>query len=236
MEGNKPTKILFADDDKEIRHIVRTLLENDGFEVVEAVNGKDAVEKADDSFDLIILDVMMPYKDGISVCVEIRDQLTVPILFLSAKSQDSDKTLGLAAGGDAYLSKPFSYAELIAQVKAMIRRYHVYRGKGSIEEQESIKIRDLTINPIANEVWKSGEEILLTDLEYRILLLFAKNTGRLFSIQYIYEYVWDEPYFYSSNNNVMVHIRNLRRKIEEDPKNPKILVNVWGKGYRIEQS
>lgn len=236
MEGNKTTKILFADDDKEIRHIVRTLLENDGFEVVEAVNGKDAVEKADDSFDLIILDVMMPYKDGISVCVEIRDHLTVPILFLSAKSQDSDKTLGLAAGGDAYLSKPFSYAELIAQVKAMIRRYHVYRGKESIEEQESIKIRDITINPIANEVWKSGEEILLTDLEYRILLLFAKNTGRLFSIQYIYEYVWDEPYFYSSNNNVMVHIRNLRRKIEEDPKNPKILVNVWGKGYRIEQS
>lgn len=234
MEKHNPIKILFADDDADIRHIVRTLLENDGFEVVEAVNGKDAVEKADESFDLIILDMMMPYQDGISVCVELRKSLTVPILFLSAKSQDSDKTLGLGAGGDAYLSKPFSYAELVAQVKAMIRRYHVYRGKDSIEEQEVIKIKNLEINPISNEVWKEGEEIQFTDLEYRILLLFAKNKGRLFSIQYVYEYVWDEPYYYSSNNNVMVHIRNLRRKIEEDPKNPKILLNVWGKGYRIE--
>lgn len=147
MEKRNPIKILFADDDVDIRHIVPTLLENDGFEVVEAVNGKDAVEKADESFDLIILDMMMPYQDGISVCVELRKSLTVPILFLSAKSQDSDKTLGLGAGGDAYLSKPWSYAELVAQVKAMIRRYHVYRGKESIEEQEIIKIKDLEINP-----------------------------------------------------------------------------------------
>ncbi len=230
----EPIKILFADDDEEIRYIVRTLLENDGFTVVEATNGTEAIQLADDSFDLIILDVMMPNRDGISVCVELRRTLTVPILFLSAKSQDSDKTLGLGAGGDGYLSKPFSYAELIAQVKAMIRRYHVYRGKEEIEKREEIVTGDLVINPLANEVWKAGEEIQLTDLEYKILLLLAKNRGRLFTVQNIYETVWDEPYFYSSNNNVMVHIRNLRRKIEEDPTKPKRLVNVWGKGYRFE--
>lgn len=209
-------------------------MENDGFTVVEATNGTEAIQLADDSFDLIILDVMMPNRDGISVCVELRRTLTVPILFLSAKSQDSDKTLGLGAGGDGYLSKPFSYAELIAQVKAMIRRYHVYRGKEEIEKREEIVTGDLVINPLANEVWKAGEEIQLTDLEYKILLLLAKNRGRLFTVQNIYETVWDEPYFYSSNNNVMVHIRNLRRKIEEDPTKPKRLVNVWGKGYRFE--
>lgn len=230
----EPIKILFADDDEEIRYIVRTLLENDGFTVVEATNGTEAIQLADDSFDLIILDVMMPNRDGISVCVELRRTLTVPILFLSAKSQDSDKTLGLGAGGDGYLSKPFSYAELIAQVKAMIRRHHVYRGKEEIEKREEIVTGDLVINPLANEVWKAGEEIQLTDLEYKILLLLAKNRGRLFTVQNIYETVWDEPYFYSSNNNVMVHIRNLRRKIEEDPTKPKRLVNVWGKGYRFE--
>lgn len=209
-------------------------MENDGFTVVEATNGTEAIQLADDSFDLIILDVMMPNRDGISVCVELRRTLTVPILFLSAKSQDSDKTLGLGAGGDGYLSKPFSYAELIAQVKAMIRRYHVYRGKEEIEKREEIVTGDLVINPLANEVWKAGEEIQLTDLEYKILLLLAKNRGRLFTVQNIYETVWDEPYFYSSNNNVMVDIRNLRRKIEEDPTKPKRLVNVWGKGYRFE--
>ncbi len=228
------TKILFADDDEEIRHIVRTLLENDGFTVVEARDGAEAIAMADDSYDLIILDVMMPHKDGVSVCVELRRTLTVPILFLSAKSQDSDKTLGLGAGGDGYLSKPFSYAELLAQVKAMVRRYHVYRGKETIEEREKIVLGQLSIDPLVNEVWKGDEEIQLTDLEYRILLLLSKNRGRLYTIQMIYETVWDEPYFYSSNNNVMVHIRNLRRKIEEDPAKPKILVNVWGKGYRIE--
>lgn len=228
------TKILFADDDEEIRHIVRTLLENDGFTVVEARDGAEAIAMADDSYDLIILDVMMPHKDGVSVCVELRRTLTVPILFLSAKSQDSDKTLGLGAGGDGYLSKPFSYAELLAQVKAMVRRYHVYRGKETIEEREKIVLGQLSIDPLVNEVWKGDEEIQLTDLEYRILLLLSKNRGRLYTIQMIYETVWDEPCFYSSNNNVMVHIRNLRRKIEEDPAKPKILVNVWGKGYRIE--
>lgn len=227
-------KILCVDDDDDIRYTVRTLLENDGFTVVEAANGTEALALANDDFDLILLDVMMPGRDGISVCTQLRRSLTVPILFLSARTQDSDKTIGLGAGGDGYLAKPFSYAELIAQIKAMIRRYRVYRGKENLEETDDICVRDLRICTSANQVWKGDDEIQLTDLEYRILLLLAKHKGKLFTIQNLYESVWEETYFYSSNNNVMVHIRNLRRKIEDDPTNPKILVNVWGKGYRIE--
>lgn len=228
-------KILIADDDAEIRMILRTLLENDGFQITEATNGKEALALASDAFDLIILDIMMPYKDGIAVCLEIRKSLTVPILFLSAKSQDSDITLGLGAGGDGYLSKPFSYAELIAQVKALIRRFHVYRGKAKLQAQEHIVHGGFAVNPLANEVWKNGREVQLTDLEYRILLLLVRHPGQIFTIRNIYETVWDETYFYTSNNNVMVHIRNLRRKLEDDPQHPKSIVNVWGKGYRFEK-
>ena len=234
MEMNTERKrILFADDDPEIREVVRILLEHEGFEVIEASNGKEAVEKSGGSVDLIILDVMMPGKSGILACLEIRKKLTVPILFLTARTQDSDKALGFCAGGDDYLAKPFSYAELAARVKAMIRRYHVYKGKEE-EGEESITVKDLVIQKSFNEVMKNSREILLTDLEYRILLLLASNRGKLFTIENIYESVWGEAYFYSANNTVMVHIRNLRKKLEKDPKNPKYIVNVWGKGYRIE--
>ncbi len=226
-------KILFADDDPEIREVVRILLESEGYEVIEAENGEAAVRLADDSLALIILDVMMPGKNGVSACVDIRKKLTVPILFLTAKTQDSDKTMGFGAGADDYLAKPFSYAELTARVKALIRRYHIYKGK---EEPDGgvIGIRGLEIRSDFNEVKKDGREILLTDLEYRILLLLAENRSKIFTIENIYESVWGEPFFYTANNTVMVHIRNLRKKLEEDPKNPKYVVNVWGKGYRIE--
>lgn len=227
-------KILFADDDPEIREVVRVLLENDGYTILEAANGEEAVLMADESLDLIILDVMMPGRSGISACIEIRKKLTVPILFLTAKSQDSDKTVGFGAGADDYLAKPFSYAELSARVKAMIRRFHVYKGKNQEEETGIIKIKDLSIDRIYNEVKRGEEEILLTDLEYRILLLLAGRRGKIFTIQNIYESIWNEPFFYSANNTVMVHIRNIRKKLETDPKNPKYIVNVWGKGYRIE--
>ncbi len=227
-------KILFADDDGEIREVVRILLEGEGYEVVEASNGTEAVELADDSYDLIILDVMMPGRSGFSACAEIRKRSVVPILFLTARTQDSDKTMGFGAGGDDYLAKPFSYTELAARVKAMIRRYHVYRGKQKEEEEEMITVKDLVIRKAGKQVMKGTEEIFLTDLEYRILLLLASNRGRIFTIESIYENVWEEPFFYSANNTVMVHIRNLRKKLEEDPKNPRYVVNVWGKGYRVE--
>lgn len=228
-------RILFADDDPEIREVVRILLEHEGFEVIEAGNGKEAVEKADQTVDLIILDVMMPGKSGILACLDIRKKLTVPILFLTARTQDSDKALGFSAGGDDYLAKPFSYTELVARVKAMLRRCYVYQGgSGCGEKTAVIQIKDLSVDRDSREVRLEGEEIILTDLEYRILLLMVENRGKIFTIQNIYESVWEEPYYYTSNNTVMVHIRNLRKKLEKDPKNPKYIVNVWGKGYRVE--
>lgn len=227
-------RILFADDDGEIREVVRILLEGEGYHVDEAADGAEAVAMADDSYDLIILDVMMPGRSGFSACAEIRKKSMVPILFLTARTQDSDKTMGFGAGADDYLAKPFSYTELAARVKAMIRRYHVYKGKAEETEDEVIAVKDLLIRKAWNEVKKGGEEIFLTDLEYRILLLLASSRGRIFTIESIYESVWNEPFFYSANNTVMVHIRNLRKKLEEDPKNPRYVVNVWGKGYRVE--
>ena len=228
------TCILIVDDNPEIREIINVLLGGEGFEVSEAANGAQAltlIEQRD--FDLIILDIMMPGPNGYQTCRKIRELSNAPILFLSARTKESDKTLGFSSGGDDYLAKPFSYAELAARVKAMIRRYHVYKGKEE-DGEESITVKDLVIQKSFNEVMKNSREILLTDLEYRILLLLASNRGKLFTIENIYESVWGEAYFYSANNTVMVHIRNLRRKLEADPKNPKYIVNVWGKGYRIE--
>lgn len=230
MEGKK---ILFADDDREIREVVRILLESEGYLVIEAANGDQAVSMMDDSVDLVILDMMMPGRSGISACMEIRKNSTVPILFLTAKSQDSDKTMGFSAGGDDYLVKPFSYTELVMRVKAMMRRYCVYRGKEPEGEEAVIELPGLTIKPEANQVMKDGKEVLLTDLEYQILLLLAKNKKKIFTIQNLYESVWGEMYLYNCNNTVMVHIRNLRKKLEDDPQNPQYIKNVWGKGYRI---
>ena len=227
-------KILFADDDPEIREVVRILLESEGYTVAEAASGSEAVSMVDDSIDLVILDVMMPGCSGVSACAQIRKNFTVPILFLTAKTQDSDKTAGFAAGGDDYLAKPFYYSELIARVKALLRRYYVYCGKKASNDAELLVVKDLRINPEINEVRKNGEKIPLTDLEYRILYMLASNRKKIFTIQNIYESVWKEPYFYNSNNTVMVHIRNLRKKLEDDPQNPKYITNVWGKGYRIE--
>lgn len=153
-------KILFADDDPEIREVVRILLESEGYQVVEAENGEQAASAADDTFDLIILDVMMPGRNGFSACAEIRRKLNTPILFLTARTQDSDKTMGFGAGGDDYLAKPFSYAELAARVKAMIRRYHVYKGKEE-EGEESITVKDLVIQKSFNEVMKTAGKFFL---------------------------------------------------------------------------
>ena len=222
--------IMIADDDPDIREVVRILLESEGFRIVEAVDGDDAVSKIDPAIDLYILDVMMPGKSGYQVCRAIRAASTAPILFLTAKSQDGDKSMGFSSGGDDYLPKPFSYTELTARVKALLRRYYVYRGK----ESEEIVIRDLVIDRQTCEVRLAGAEVQLTDIEYRMLLLMAENRRKVFSAQNLYESIWNEPYFYSCNNTIMVHIRNLRRKIEPDPDNPQYIKTVWGKGYRID--
>ncbi|AQR94399.1 response regulator transcription factor [Clostridium saccharoperbutylacetonicum] len=226
--------ILIADDNNEIREIVRVLLESEGYNVLEAVDGEDAICKVDESIDLIILDIVMPKKTGFKACIEIREKTSAPILFLTAKSQDSDKYMAFSAGSDDYLSKPFSYTELVSRVKALLRRYYVYKGKEASDSNDSIIINGLKINISSNEVSIDENEIALTEIEYNILLLMSKNRKKIFSAQNIYESIWNEPYFYSCNNTVMVHIRNLRSKLESDPQNPKYIKTVWGKGYRIE--
>lgn len=226
--------IMIADDNEEIREIVRILLESEGYKVIEAVDGEDAIAKVDGNVDLIILDIMMPVKSGFKACIEIREKTSAPILFLSAKTQDSDKCMGFSSGCDDYLSKPFSYTELVSRVKALLRRYYVYKGKDESNVSQSISIDGLTINTSSNEVILDGKEVILTEIEYRILLIMAQHRKKIFSSQNLYESVWKEPYFYSCNNTVMVHIRNLRRKLENDPQNPRYIKTVWGRGYRIE--
>ena len=227
-------KILFADDDPEIREALRLLLQCEGYETEEASSGKELLRKLDASVDLVILDVMMPEMNGYAVCAEIRKRYTVPVLFLTAKSQDSDKTLGFSAGGDDYLVKPFSYNELMNRVKAILRRYYVYGAKTAETSCKIYCCGNIEIDTSRCQVKAGGEEVILTDIEYRILLLLASHQKRIYSTQSIYEIIWNEPYTYSSNNTVMVHIRNIRRKLGDDPQNCHTIRTVWGKGYRIE--
>ena len=230
-------KILIIEDEDDIREGIRILLESEEFTVVEACDGFEGLKAVDDETDLVILDVMMPGISGILTCQEIRKKSYVPILFLSAKSQEEDKTVGLLAGGDDYLTKPFSYAELLARVKALLRRYYLYKGKSTAGEEESesvLTIGEYHINTACNELFIGERRVELTDIEYQLLLLLMKHPGRVYSAQNIYESVWNEPYFYVSNGTVMVHIRKLRVKVEENPQEPAHIKTVWGRGYRFE--
>ena len=231
MDGKN---ILVADDNDEIREFIRVLLESEGYSVIEAKDGDEAVAKTDDTIDLIILDVMMPVKSGFKACMEIREKTKAPILFLSAKTQDSDKALDFSMGGDDYLSKPFSYTELLSRVKALLRRYYVYQGKASDSEDGFIKLGELRIASAGNQVFVNDREVFLTDIEYRLLALMAHNHGKIFSAQNLYESVWEEPYMIASGNTVMAHIKNIRKKLGDDTQNPGIIKTVWGRGYRIE--
>lgn len=226
--------ILVADDTAEIREVLRVLLESEGYNVVEAVDGQDAVNKVDENTSLIILDIMMPVKDGYKACTEIREKTMVPILFLTAKTEDQDKTMGFCLGGDDYMVKPFSFSEIVARVRALLRRYYIYRNSDDADGTKVIKIGNLLIDTDKNSVTVGGNEVILTDIEYNILLLLASNRKKIFTNENIYESVWNEMYVYSASNTVTVHIRKLRSKIEEDPQNPKYIKTVWGRGYRIE--
>ena len=231
--------ILIAEDDPDIRDGVRILLSGEGYHIIEAENGTRALEVFRPEVDLVILDIMMPGMSGLRVCEELRKLSTVPILFLTAKSQESDKLLGLTAGGDDYLPKPFSFAELSARVKALLRRYCVYQGKNQAEphhprpDAQMLELHGVRIALDCNRVWVDEQEADLTETEYKILKLLMQSPQRIFPVQVIYEDVWQEPYFYTSNGTVMVHIRNLRMKIEKDPQNPARLQTMWGKGYRF---
>ena len=227
-------RILFADDDPEIREALRLLLNCEGYDTVEASCGEEVLDRMDHTVDLVILDVMMPRMNGYTVCAEIRKRYTVPVLLLTAKSQDSDKTMGFSAGGDDYLVKPFSYNELMNRVKAILRRYYVYGAKTAETSSIIYCCGNIEIDTSRSLVRVDGQEVILTDIEYRILLLLASNQKRIYSTQNIYEIIWNAPYTYSSNNTVMVHIRNIRRKLGDDPQNCHTIRTVWGKGYRIE--
>lgn len=229
--------IMIVEDEPDIREGIRILLKGEGYLVVEASTGEEALAKMNHAVDLVILDIMLPGISGLTVCDKLRRESNVPILFLTAKSQESDKTLGLMAGGDDYLAKPFSYSELIARVKALLRRYYVYKGKAQsfgLDEDQLLTSGRIKIALDRNEVWKDGVALDLTEIEYRILLLLIQHPQRIFSTNQIYESVWNEPYTYSANSTIMVHIRKLRTKIEDDPQNPVYIKNVWGKGYRYE--
>lgn len=229
-------KILIVDDNPEIREVLNVLLSSEGYDVIEAKDGQEAIEMANDEIDLYILDIMMPLVNGYQACVEIRKKTNAPILFLTAKGQESDKTLGFSSGGDDYLSKPFSYNELTTRVKALLRRYYVYQGKNEKKEELDDKIiyQKITIDPNNETVFLNDVQIELTYIEYQILYLLITNRKHIFSAQALYEQIWNEPYYYSANNTIMVHIRNLRKKIEDDPQNPHIIKTIWGKGYRCD--
>lgn len=229
-------QVLIVEDDADIREGVRILLESENYHVSEAENGRKGLELLNDETDLVILDVMMPGMSGLRTCEEIRKVSNVPVLFLTAKAQESDKLIGLMAGGDDYLPKPFSYAELLGRVKALMRRYKVYMGKNlgnEKDEEPYLEMKGIRIHETFNEVFVNDVEKDMSDIEYHILLLLMQHPGKIFSAQNLYESVWQEPYFYSCNSTIMVHIRKLRLKIEEDPKNPKYIKTIWGKGYKF---
>lgn len=229
---------MIIEDDADIRSGVKILLESQGYQVEESVDGNQAIAKFDDTYNLLIIDIMMPGLSGIETCKKIREKSVVPILFLTARGADTDKLEGLSAGGDDYLVKPFSYIELIARVKALIRRFSVYNeqivGREEIEQGEWIEIGNISICPYKNEVLIEGNELVLTETEYKILLLFMKYPNKIFSVENIFESVWEDQYIYSSSNTVMVHIKNLRNKLEQAGKMKGSIKTIWGKGYKFE--
>lgn len=227
--------ILVCDDDKEIVEAIEIYLTQEGYDVLKAYDGIEAMEILEKKeVNLLIIDVMMPRLDGIRATLKIREKNSLPIIILSAKSEDSDKILGLNIGADDYLTKPFNPLELVARVKSQLRRY-TQLGSRVTEQQEEIYVTGgLMINDERKEVTVDGELVKLTPIEYNILLLLMKNQGRVFSINQIYEAIWNEDAI-GADNTVAVHIRHIREKIEINPKEPRYLKVVWGVGYKIEK-
>ncbi|MDF0479702.1 response regulator transcription factor [Vagococcus sp. PNs007] len=227
--------ILVVDDDKEIRQAVRIYLEQKKYTVVEAVDGLDALKKLEETMvHLIILDVMMPRLDGIATMQKIRESKNVPILMLSAKNEEVDKVMGLTNGADDYLSKPFSPLELLARVESLLRRYLSLGEFETTQNADILEVNGLILDRVAKKVMVEGQNVKLTRTEFKITELLMMQPGRVYSIDEIYETVWQEPSF-NSDNTVSVHIRKIREKIEVNPKNPKYLKVVWGVGYKIEK-
>ena len=230
------SKILVCDDDKAIVDAIEIYLSQEGYEIKKAYDGAEAIQMLEkEQFDLLIMDVMMPKLDGIRATLKIREKNNMPIIILSAKSEDADKILGLNIGADDYVTKPFTPMELLARVNSQLRRYRKFLEKLKNNEKTANihTIGGLEINEDAVEVSVDGEVIKMTPIEYKILLLLAKHPGRVFSAEEIYERVWNERAV--NTDTIMVHVRNIREKIEINPKEPKYLKVVWGVGYKIEK-
>lgn len=225
--------VLLVDDEKEIRDAIEIYLKNEGITVLKASDGLEALDiLMEQTVHLILMDIMMPNLDGISATYKIREQKNIPIIMLTAKSEDTDKILGLQIGADDYITKPFNPMELVARVKSQLRRYVTLGTFDGVKKK--IDLHGLTLDQEAKEVAVNGESVKLTPIEYKIVVLLMKNAGRVFSIAEIYESVWKEP-GYNAENTVAVHIRKIREKIEVDPKNPRFLKVVWGIGYKMEK-
>lgn len=226
--------ILVCDDDKEIVDAIEIYLTQEGYHIFKAYDGEqaiDAMQKED--IHLLIMDIMMPRLDGIRATLKIREYSSIPIIMLSAKSEDTDKILGLNIGADDYITKPFNPLELVARVKSSLRRY-TSLGSLNVEDKALYQVGGLVINDDTKQVTVDGEPVKMTPIEYNILLLLVKNQGRVFSINQIYESIWNEDAI-GADNTVAVHIRHIREKIEINPKEPRYLKVVWGVGYKIDK-
>lgn len=227
--------ILVCDDDKEIVRAIGIYLKNEGYRVLEAYDGIEALDiLRKEEVHLIIMDIMMPRMDGMQATVRIREEKNIPIIMLSAKSEDYDKIGGLGAGADDYVTKPFNPMELIARVKSQLRRYTTLGSMNQPRNDKTFQSGGLILNDDTKEVTVDGTEVRLTPTEYRILALLTANAGRVYTIYQIYDAVWEEPAF-NPENTVAVHIRHIREKIEINPKEPRYLKVVWGTGYKIEK-
>ena len=228
-------RILVCDDDKEIVEAIEIYLTQEGYEVLKAYDGMQALQVLkEEKIDLLIIDVMMPRLDGVRATLKIRESNPLPIIILSAKSEDADKILGLNVGADDYVTKPFNPLELVARVKSQIRRYTQLGSTAGSLEEKVYGTGGLLMNDDRKEVTVDGEVVKLTPIEYNILLLLVKNKGKVFSIGQIYEHIWNEDAF-GADNTVAVHIRHIREKIEINPKEPRYLKVVWGVGYKVEK-
>lgn len=228
-------KILVCDDDKDIVEAIDIYLTQEGYEVLKAYDGDEAIKVLKrNEVDLLIMDVMMPRLDGIRATLKIRENMSLPIIILSAKSEDADKILGLNIGADDYITKPFKPLELVARVKSQLRRYTQLGSTARSDNQSEFRTGGLVIRDDLKEVTVDGEKVKLTPIEYNILLLLVKNQGKVFSINQIYENIWNEEAI-GADNTVAVHIRHIREKIEINPKEPRYLKVVWGVGYKVEK-
>lgn len=229
-------KILIVDDDPNIREVLAVLLGSDSYDVEAAEDGKQAVDRVTGGghYDLIILDIMMPNMDGVEACARIREHSSVPILFLTAKDQDQDKVEAYTSGGDDFLVKPFSQTELLMKCKSLIRRHTEYDKQEKVASPDEVVVDNLVVDTRTRSARKGDLRINLTDKEFDILRYFIDHKGEMVQNKDLYENVWGESYLPSASNTIMVHVLNLRKKLEDDINKPRIIKTVWGKGYRIE--